>query len=54
MQGKSWLSRAIYLCPEKVSVFLASSWVYQLNSKGDYCDYYPIFASYPNETISKN
>lgn len=54
MQGKSWLYRAIYQCPEKVSVFLASSWVYKLNPKGDYCDYYPVYFCYPNETISKN
>jgi hypothetical protein len=54
MQQRSWLFRAIYQCPEKVSVFLASSWLYQLNAKGGLCDYYPMYAQYPNETISKN
>lgn len=54
MKGRSWLFRAIYQCPEKVSIFLASSWLYQLDPEGDLCVYYPVFAQLPDETISKN
>jgi hypothetical protein len=54
MSGRSWIFRAIYQCPEKVGLPLASSWLYQLQPFGDYCYYYPYFPSYPDETISKN
>ncbi|MDP6646946.1 MAG: hypothetical protein QGG07_00825 [Dehalococcoidales bacterium] len=51
MKGRSWIARAIYQCPEKVGLLLASSWLYWLQPVGDYCNYYPCC---PYETISKN
>jgi len=54
MKERSWIVRAIFQCPEKVGLPLASSWLYQLQPVGDYCNYYPSFPGYPNETISKN
>lgn len=54
MKGKSWIVWAIFQCPDKVGLPLASSWLYQLQPVGDYCTYYPCYTCYPDETISKN
>lgn len=51
MKRRSWIVRAIYQCPEKVGLLLASTWLYQLEFVGEYCNYFP---SHPYETISKN
>ncbi|MBI2852330.1 MAG: hypothetical protein HYX84_04415 [Chloroflexi bacterium] len=51
MRERSWIVRAIYQCPEKVGLLLASTWLYELDPAADYCSYYP---HYPIETINKN
>lgn len=48
---QSWIARAIYQCPEKVSLELASAWLYQLQAVGEY--FYD-YQYYPHETIGKN
>lgn len=51
MKERSWIVRAIYQCPEKVGLLLASTWLYKLDPAAGFCSYYPYD---PTETISKN